>query len=174
MPIPTLLRGASMTFSRIAGTGGYLPERVMTNHELESIVDTSDEWIRDRSGICQRHIAADGEMTSDMALAAATSTSCPPSTTPAAPRTTVAATSRSSMATPSGCDSSAARSTIPVGRRLTTTTTRPIHRWRPSTTRRDRSHLFAGNERGRAARPSPFFCLVGREVLHRQVAHYLT
>jgi len=44
----------------------------MTNHELESIVDTSDEWIRDRSGICQRHIAADGEMTSDMALAAAT------------------------------------------------------------------------------------------------------
>jgi len=61
-----------MTFSRIAGTGGYLPERVMTNHELESIVDTSDEWIRDRSGICQRHIAADGEMTSDMALAAAT------------------------------------------------------------------------------------------------------
>lgn len=60
-----------MTWARIAGTGGYLPERVMSNQEMESIVDTSDEWIRDRSGIRQRHIAAEGEMTSDMALAAA-------------------------------------------------------------------------------------------------------
>ncbi len=60
-----------MTFARISGTGGYLPERVMTNHELETIVDTSDEWIRDRSGIRQRHIAADNETTSDMALSAA-------------------------------------------------------------------------------------------------------
>jgi len=60
-----------MIYSRIAGTGGYLPERVMTNKEMESIVDTSDEWIRERSGIRQRHIAADGEMTSDMALCAA-------------------------------------------------------------------------------------------------------
>ncbi len=60
-----------MTFSRIAGTGGYLPERVMTNKEMESIVETSDDWIRERSGIRQRHIAADGEMTSDMALYAA-------------------------------------------------------------------------------------------------------
>lgn len=60
-----------MTFSRIAGTGGYLPDRVMTNKEMESIVETSDDWIYERSGIRQRHIVADGEMTSDMALAAA-------------------------------------------------------------------------------------------------------
>lgn len=59
-----------MTCSRIAGTGGYLPERVLTNKEMESIVDTSDDWIHERSGIRQRHIAADGEMTSDMAQAA--------------------------------------------------------------------------------------------------------
>lgn len=60
-----------MTYSTIAGTGGYLPERVMTNKEFEAIVDTSDEWIRERSGIKRRHIAADGETTSDMAFAAA-------------------------------------------------------------------------------------------------------
>jgi len=60
-----------VTWARIAGTGGYLPERIMTNRELESIVDTSDEWIRERSGIEQRHIAADDEKTSDMATAAA-------------------------------------------------------------------------------------------------------
>ena len=60
-----------MTHSTIAGTGGYLPERVMTNKEFEKIVDTSDEWIRERTGIKRRHIAADGETTSDMALAAA-------------------------------------------------------------------------------------------------------
>jgi 3-oxoacyl-[acyl-carrier-protein] synthase-3 len=60
-----------MTFARIAGTGGYLPERVMTNQELEEMVDTSDEWIQDRSGIKRRHIAAEGEKTSDMAVAAA-------------------------------------------------------------------------------------------------------
>ncbi len=59
-----------MTYSRIAGTGGYLPDRVMTNKEMESIVETSDDWIHERSGIRQRHIVADGEMTSDMALAA--------------------------------------------------------------------------------------------------------
>ena len=46
-----------MTFARIAGTGGYLPERVMTNHELEKLVDTSDEWIRERTGIVERRIA---------------------------------------------------------------------------------------------------------------------
>lgn len=60
-----------MTHSMIAGTGGYLPERVMTNKEFEAFVDTSDEWIRERSGIKRRHIAAEGETTSDMALAAA-------------------------------------------------------------------------------------------------------
>jgi len=60
-----------MTFARIAGTGGYLPERVVTNKDLEKLVDTSDEWIRERSGIKRRHIAADNETTSDMAVAAA-------------------------------------------------------------------------------------------------------
>ena len=60
-----------MTYSRIAGTGSYLPEKVLTNHDLEKMMDTSDEWIRDRTGIKRRHIAADGEATSDLALAAA-------------------------------------------------------------------------------------------------------
>jgi 3-oxoacyl-[acyl-carrier-protein] synthase-3 len=60
-----------MTFARIAGTGGYLPERIMTNKDLEKLVDTTDAWIQERSGIKRRHIAADNETTSDMALAAA-------------------------------------------------------------------------------------------------------
>jgi len=60
-----------MTFARIAGTGGYLPERVVTNKDLEAMVDTTDQWIQERSGIKRRHIAADGETTSDMAFAAA-------------------------------------------------------------------------------------------------------
>ncbi len=54
-------------YARIAGTGKYLPERIMTNAELEAMVETSDEWIRTRTGIEQRHIAADDEATSDMA-----------------------------------------------------------------------------------------------------------
>jgi len=60
-----------MTYSRIAGTGSYLPEKVVTNKDLEKVMDTSDEWIRDRTGIKRRHIAADEETTSDLALAAA-------------------------------------------------------------------------------------------------------
>jgi len=56
--------------SRITGTGRYLPERVLTNEALAARVDTSDEWIRTRTGIHQRHIAADHEKTSDLALAA--------------------------------------------------------------------------------------------------------
>jgi 3-oxoacyl-[acyl-carrier-protein] synthase III len=56
--------------SRIAGTGRYLPARVLTNQELSQTVATSDEWIRTRTGIAQRHIAADEEQTSDLALAA--------------------------------------------------------------------------------------------------------
>ncbi len=56
-----------MTYARIIGTGGYLPERVMTNHELEKMVDTTDQWIRERTGIEQRHIAADEETTVDLA-----------------------------------------------------------------------------------------------------------
>lgn len=57
--------------SVIAGCGAYLPERIVTNDELARKVDTTDEWIRQRTGIQQRHIAADGEKTSDLALASA-------------------------------------------------------------------------------------------------------
>jgi 3-oxoacyl-[acyl-carrier-protein] synthase III len=60
-----------MTYSRIAGTGSYLPERILTNAELERMVDTSDEWIVTRTGIRQRHIAAEGQYTSDLAYEAA-------------------------------------------------------------------------------------------------------
>ena len=58
-------------YSRIAGTGKHLPERVLTNFDLEKMVETSDEWIRTRTGIEQRHIAADDEATSDLATEAA-------------------------------------------------------------------------------------------------------
>ena len=51
--------------------GGYLPERVVSNHDLAAVVDTSDEWIRQRTGIAQRHIVANGEKTSDLARHAA-------------------------------------------------------------------------------------------------------
>lgn len=57
--------------SVIRGVGGYLPARVMTNAELTKIVDTTDEWIVQRTGIRERHIAADGEKTSDLGLRAA-------------------------------------------------------------------------------------------------------
>jgi 3-oxoacyl-[acyl-carrier-protein] synthase-3 len=59
-----------MIRSRIVGTGSHLPEKVLTNRDLESMVATSDEWIVARTGIRQRHIAAAGETTSDLALAA--------------------------------------------------------------------------------------------------------
>ncbi|APV51032.1 3-oxoacyl-ACP synthase [Betaproteobacteria bacterium GR16-43] len=59
-----------MTYSRITGTGSCLPERVLTNEELSRTVDTSDAWIVERTGIRQRHIAADGEFVSDLALRA--------------------------------------------------------------------------------------------------------
>jgi 3-oxoacyl-[acyl-carrier-protein] synthase-3 len=57
--------------TRIAGVGGYAPRRVLTNRDLEGMVDTSDEWISERTGIRERRIAADDEAASDMALAAA-------------------------------------------------------------------------------------------------------
>lgn len=57
--------------SQIVGTGSYAPSRVLTNADLEKIVDTTDDWIVERTGIRQRHITADGEATSDMAYAAA-------------------------------------------------------------------------------------------------------
>ena len=58
----------SDSYSRIAGTGGYLPAKVLANRDLESLVDTTDEWIFTRTGIRQRHVAADEEKTSDLAL----------------------------------------------------------------------------------------------------------
>jgi 3-oxoacyl-[acyl-carrier-protein] synthase-3 len=60
-----------LIYSRIIGTGSYLPERVLTNAELERMVDTSDEWIRTRTGIRERRIAAPGETTCDLAERAA-------------------------------------------------------------------------------------------------------
>jgi 3-oxoacyl-[acyl-carrier-protein] synthase-3 len=57
--------------SKVVGCGAYLPERVVTNQELAQRLDTSDEWIRQRTGIGQRHIAAEGELTSDLATRAA-------------------------------------------------------------------------------------------------------
>lgn len=62
-----------MTYSKIAGTGSYLPKKVLTNQELEKRVDTTDEWIVARTGITQRHIAADDELASDLALQASRS-----------------------------------------------------------------------------------------------------
>jgi len=58
-------------YARITGTGGFLPEKVLSNHDLEEMVDTSDEWIVDRTGIRKRHIAADDETTCDLAEQAA-------------------------------------------------------------------------------------------------------
>jgi 3-oxoacyl-[acyl-carrier-protein] synthase-3 len=55
----------------ISGTGSYVPEKILTNHELEEIVDTSDEWIRSRTGIKERRIASDTQSTSDLATEAA-------------------------------------------------------------------------------------------------------
>jgi 3-oxoacyl-[acyl-carrier-protein] synthase-3 len=60
-----------MIYSRITGTGSRLPERVVTNKDLEARIETSDDWIVSRTGIRERHIAADGEFTSDLALGAA-------------------------------------------------------------------------------------------------------
>lgn len=60
-----------MKYSHIAGTGGYLPEKVLSNTNLEEMVDTSDQWILERTGISNRHIMADHETTSTMAEAAA-------------------------------------------------------------------------------------------------------
>jgi len=57
--------------ARIAGTGSYLPEKVLTNADIEKLVETTDEWIRDRTGIRQRHIAAEGQTTGDLAFEAA-------------------------------------------------------------------------------------------------------
>ncbi len=60
-----------MTYARITGTGSYLPEKVLTNFDLEKFVDTSDQWIRERTGIEKRHVAIEGQLTVDLAERAA-------------------------------------------------------------------------------------------------------
>jgi 3-oxoacyl-[acyl-carrier-protein] synthase-3 len=60
-----------MKHSRIAGTGSYLPEKILSNADLEKMIDTTDEWIFTRTGIRERHIVAENEFTSDMAVNAA-------------------------------------------------------------------------------------------------------
>lgn len=60
-----------MIYSKIAGTGRYLPERILTNADLEKMVDTTDEWIRTRTGVERRHVAADDQTTSDLCVEAA-------------------------------------------------------------------------------------------------------
>ncbi|HEX5862789.1 MAG TPA: beta-ketoacyl-ACP synthase III [Casimicrobiaceae bacterium] len=87
--------------SRIVGTGSYLPAQVVTNAELAKRVDTSDEWIRSRTGICQRHIAAPEEKTSDLALAAAREALAAADLAPAAVDLIVLATTTPDMVFPS-------------------------------------------------------------------------
>src|SRR3990167_6360250 len=60
-----------MTRARISGVGAYAPKRILTNADLEKLIETNDEWIVQRSGIRQRHIVEEGEPTSDLALRAA-------------------------------------------------------------------------------------------------------
>ena len=60
-----------MTYSKIIGTGSYLPKKILTNFDLEKIVDTSNDWIVERTGIHRRHIAADNESALTMAEQAA-------------------------------------------------------------------------------------------------------
>jgi 3-oxoacyl-[acyl-carrier-protein] synthase-3 len=70
-PVPRTRTQQPKRTVSIIGTGSYLPERVMTNQDIEKLVDTSDEWITTRTGIKERHIAAENESTSDMAAGAA-------------------------------------------------------------------------------------------------------
>jgi 3-oxoacyl-[acyl-carrier-protein] synthase-3 len=60
-----------MIYSKIAGTGRYLPERILTNADVEKLVDTSDEWIRSRTGVERRHVADESQTTSDLCVEAA-------------------------------------------------------------------------------------------------------
>ncbi|MFA5081440.1 MAG: beta-ketoacyl-ACP synthase III [Hydrogenophilaceae bacterium] len=65
------MSGDHRLYSRVAGTGSYLPSRIVTNADLEKLIETTDEWIVERTGIRQRHQAGEGELTSDLALKAA-------------------------------------------------------------------------------------------------------
>src|SRR3712207_5747749 len=60
-----------MIRSVVRGVGGYLPEKILTNDDLAAMVETSNDWILQRTGISERHIAAEGELTSDLATHAA-------------------------------------------------------------------------------------------------------
>jgi len=91
----------SGNYSRIVGTGGYLPEKVLTNRDLEGKIDTTDEWIYSRTGIRQRHIAADGESTSDLALQASRKALAAAGITPADLDLIVVATTTPDMVFPS-------------------------------------------------------------------------
>ena len=66
--MPTKGKGGFLIYSKIIGTGSYLPTKVLTNFDLEKLVETSHDWIVTRSGIVERHFAAEGEQASDMAL----------------------------------------------------------------------------------------------------------
>ncbi|HUP28954.1 MAG TPA: beta-ketoacyl-ACP synthase III [Usitatibacter sp.] len=90
-----------MSFSRITGTGGYLPAQVLTNKDLESRVDTNDEWIVSRTGIRERHIAADSEFTSDLALEACRAALASAKRTPGDVDLIILATSTPDMVFPS-------------------------------------------------------------------------
>ena len=90
-----------MTFARITGTGGYLPEKVLTNKDLEKLVETNDEWIVTRTGIRQRHIAADDQFTSDLALEACRLALAAAGRTPADVDLIILATSTPDMVFPS-------------------------------------------------------------------------
>jgi 3-oxoacyl-[acyl-carrier-protein] synthase III len=95
------LAAQPMIYARITGTGGYLPEKLLTNKDLESLVDTSDEWIVSRTGIRQRHIAADDQFTSDLAFEAARSALAAAGRTAADVDLIVLATSTPDMVFPS-------------------------------------------------------------------------
>ncbi|HZP12927.1 MAG TPA: beta-ketoacyl-ACP synthase III [Nevskiaceae bacterium] len=90
-----------MAYARIVGTGSYLPARIVTNRELESRIDTTDEWIVTRTGIESRHVAADDEMTSDLAVAAAKRAMEAASVTPADVDLIIVATTTEDMVFPS-------------------------------------------------------------------------
>src|SRR5438132_8461494 len=95
------MSAAPRGFSRIAGTGSYLPQRLVTNRDLEAIVDTSDQWIVDRTGIRERHIAAEGEFTSDLAAHACREALAAAGRSPADIDLVIVATSTPDMVFPS-------------------------------------------------------------------------
>jgi 3-oxoacyl-[acyl-carrier-protein] synthase-3 len=89
------------TYARITGTGSYLPRKVLTNRDLESVVETSDDWIVSRTGIRERHVAAEGEFTSDLALNACRNALAAAGRTPADIDLIIVATSTPDMVFPS-------------------------------------------------------------------------